>query len=93
MEYFHLATPLIMKDSNSNDYLGYVGKDGIFILSIPDLNITGSTNSFPWVNSICLSNDRKSLYIFNKNDTKTLVIEGDTKISKTTGIREFFIEY
>ena len=85
MEYFTLASPLIMKDSNSNDYSGYVGKDGIFILSIPDLNLTGSTNSLPRVNSICLSNDRKALYVLNINDTKTLVIEGDTKISKATG--------
>ena len=93
MEYFHLTNPLIMKDSNSNDYLGYVGKDGFFILSIPDLNLIGGINSLPGVHSICLSNDKKTFYVLNKNASKVLVIKGENKINKNAGIRAFSVAY
>ena len=93
MEYFHLTNPLIMKDSNSNDYLGYIGKDGFFILSIPDLNLIGGINSLPGVHSICLSNDKKTFYVLNKNASKVLVIKGENKINKNAGIRAFSVAY
>ena len=80
-----------MKDSNSNDYLGYVGKDGIAILNIPDLNLIESINTLPGVHSICMSNDKKILYALNKNATKVVVIKGESKANKTAGIRAFSV--
>ena len=79
--YYQLINPIIIKDLNSNEYLAYVGKDAISILSLPTLELVANIDINPdmGIFNIFTSQDRISLYCVNKIGSKVYVIRDEIK--------------
>ena len=78
-EYFRISNPIIIKDLNSNDYLSFVGNNNVVIMSIPDLKVEVDIENLSEINSICTSEDKKTLYAVSKNGIDTYIIKEDNK--------------
>ena len=74
-EYNRILSPLIIKDLNANDYLAYIGNYNIIIMSIPDLNVEVTIGNLEGINSICISEDKKTLIAMDKNGDQNFVIK------------------
>ena len=79
--YYHLNNPIIIKDLNSYEYLGYIGKDSIIIHSLPTLDTLVNIDISPrlGISTIFPSEDKKSLYCINKNGSNVHVIRDEVK--------------
>ena len=79
--YYQLTNPIIIKDLNSNEYLAYIGKESISIMSLPHLELTANIDikSNVGISNIFISQDKLNLYCFNKNGNKAYVIRDDVK--------------
>ena len=78
-EYIKICSPIIIKDLNSNDHLVFIGDNNITIMSIPDLNVENTVENLTGINSICVSEDNKTLFGINKNGNNTYIIKEDSK--------------
>ena len=81
--YYQLNNPIIIKDLNSNEYLGYIGKENISILGLPNLNLTAviDIKQNMGINSIFTSHDASCLYCINKSGSKVYIVRDQiTKI-------------
>ena len=78
-EYNRISSPIIIKDLNSNDHLAFTGNNNIIIMSIPDLNVEVTIDNLLGINSICVSEDNKTLFAINKNGNDTYIIKEDSK--------------
>ena len=79
--YYQLTNPIIIKDLNSNEYLAYIGKESISIMSLPHLELMANIDikSNVGISNIFISQDKLNLYCFNKNGNKAYVIRDDVK--------------
>ena len=79
--YYHLNNPIIIKDLNSYEYLGYIGKDSIIIHTLPTLDTLVNIDISPklGISTIFASEDKKSLYCINKNGSSIHVIRDEVK--------------
>ena len=79
--YYHLNNPLIIKDLNSYEYLGYIGKDSIIIHNLPTLDTLVNIDISPklGIHTIFASEDKKSLYCINKNGSSIHIIRDEVK--------------
>ena len=79
--YFQLNNPIIIKDLNANEYLGYVGKEAISILCLPSLEMMANIDIKPnmGIYNIFTSQDKISLYCVNKSGSKVYVIRDEIK--------------
>ena len=73
-ECFKISNPLLYKNINSIDYLACIGDENIYILSLPDLIMQITVEKEFNAYSMCFSEDKKSLYVVNKNGTEIMVI-------------------
>ena len=78
-EYNRISSPIIKKDLNSNDHLAFIGNNNIIIMSIPDLNVEVTIENLIGINSICISEDNKTLFAINKNGNDTYIIKEESK--------------
>ncbi len=85
-EYNRVSSPIIIKDLNSNDHLIFIGNNNITIMSLPDLNIETNFENLIGINSICISEDNKTLYAINKSRNETYIIKEDSKIKLLSSI-------
>ena len=85
-EYNRVSSPIIIKDLNSNDHLIFIGNNNITIMSLPDLNIETNFENLIGINSICISEDNKTLYAINKSGSETYIIKEDSKIKLLSSI-------
>jgi hypothetical protein len=79
--YFQLNNPIIIKDLNANEYLGYIGKEAISILGLPNLELMANIDINPGMGiyNIFSSIDKISLYCLNKSGSKVYVIRDEVK--------------
>ena len=79
--YFKLNNPIIFRDLNANEYLGYIGKDVITIHSLPLLETLANINISPKLGIYALftSEDKKILYCVNKSGSSVYVIRDEVK--------------
>ena len=79
--YSKLINPIIIKDLNANENLGYIGKDAITVLSLPTLETLVNINITPkmGISTIFTSEDKKSLYCINKSGSDVYVIRDEIK--------------
>ena len=79
--YYKLINPIIIQDLNSNEYLSYLGKDVISILSLPNLDVVASIDINPdmGIFNIFTSQDNISLYCVNKSGSNIYVIRDEIK--------------
>ena len=78
-EYCRISSPIIIKDLNSNDFLAFIGNNSITIMSIPDLNVEVTLDNLIGNTSICVSEDKKTLFAINKNGNDTFIIKEEGK--------------
>ena len=78
-EYIKICSPIIIKDLNSNDHLVFIGDNNVTIMSIPDLNVENTVENLTGINSICVSEDNKTLFGINKDGNNTYIIKEDGK--------------
>ena len=79
--YFKLTNPIIFRDLNANEYLGYIGKDVITIHSLPILETRVNININPkfGIYTMFTSEDKKILYCVNKTGSSVCVIRDEIK--------------
>ena len=79
--YFKLNSPIIFRDLNANEYLGYIGKDVITIHSLPILETLANINISPklGIYTLFTSEDKKMLYCVNKSGSSVYVIRDEVK--------------
>ena len=79
--YSKLECPIIIKDLNSNEYLGYIGKDHICIHNLPLLEVVFNINVAPnlGISTIFTSEDNKYLYCLNKSGSEVYIIRDEFK--------------
>ena len=74
-ECFMISNPLLYKSINSTDYLVCIGDENIYIFSLPDLIMQITVEKEFNANSMCFSEDKKILYVANKNGAEIMVIK------------------
>ena len=75
----YLTNPIIIKDLNSNNYLGYILNDSIIIRSIPTLIRQVCVDGIPNLYAFYPSEDMKALYALNKSGNEIYVIKDENK--------------
>ena len=75
----YLTNPIIIKDLNSNNYLGYILNDSIIIRSIPTLIRQVCVDGIPNLYAFYPSEDMKALYAINKSGNEIYVIKDENK--------------
>ena len=78
-EQYLIASPQIIKDINSYDYLAYIGKNNIIIRSLPNLFMQVIIEDLPDIYAICPSEDMKIIYAINKYGNEIYVIKEENK--------------
>ena len=81
-EYSRITNPLIIKDLNSNDYLAFIGNNNIIIMSIPNLEAEITLDNLFNINSLGISEDKKTLFALDKNGKQTFVIKEESHKKK-----------
>ena len=81
-EYSRITNPLIIKDLNSNDYLAFIGNNNIIIMSIPNLEVEITLDNLFNINSLGISEDKKTLFALDKNGKQTFVIKEESHKKK-----------
>ena len=76
-----LLSPIIIKDSNFNEYIVYIceNKNNITIRNLPFLNIQTIINNMGNISCICISEDIKLLYAVSNKDEQLYVVKDDPK--------------
>ena len=79
--YYQLSNPIIINDLNSNEYLSYIGKESISIVSLPHLELIANIDikSNIDINNMFISQDKLSLYCINESGNKVYVIRDEVK--------------
>ena len=79
--YYQLSNPIIINDLNSNEYLSYIGKEAISIVSLPHLELIANIDikSNIDINNMFISQDKLSLYCINESGNKAYVIRDEVK--------------
>ena len=75
----YLTNPIIIKDLNSNNYLGYIINDSIIIRSIPTLIRQVCVDGIPNLYAFYPSEDMKALYAINKSGNEIYIIKDENK--------------
>ena len=78
-ENFHLINPIIIKDLYSNEYLAYIEKDVLFILSLPNLEVIVNIDQLRDAFMICPNEDNTILYILTRSWDKVYSIRDENK--------------
>ena len=79
--YYQLTNPIIINDLNANEYLSYIGKEAISIVSLPHLELMANIDikSNIDINNMFMSQDKLSLYCTNESGNKIYVIRDEVK--------------
>ena len=77
--YFKLSNPIIIKNLNGNEYLAYIGKEGISIHYLPTLELLFNKDIGQNIHTIFTSEDKKCLYCINRNGNEIYLIREEIK--------------
>ena len=78
-EYFQIDKPIIMRDANFNEYIAYLGKDCVYILGLPNLELIVNIDGIKNAHSMCTNEEMTILYVLNKNGSEITLIRDEDK--------------
>ena len=77
-----MSSPIIFTDSQFNDYLLFIlNNKYAFITKFPTMQVTAyicpKTNNDIYLTNVCISNDKKSIYIFDENNNMIYIVHNN----------------
>ena len=78
-ENFQLGKPIIIRDSNFNEYMAYLGKDSVCIVNIPNLELIVEIDGIMDAEMLFTNEDMTILYVFNKTGSEITLIRDEEK--------------
>ena len=83
-ENFQLKKPIIIRDSNFNEYMAYLGKDSVYIVNIPNLELVVNKDGIKNSHMLCTNEDMTILYVINKTGSEVILIMDEEKKNMRT---------
>ncbi len=68
-----------MRDANFNEYIAYLGKDCVYILGLPNLELIVNIDGIKNAHSMCTNEEMTILYVLNKNGSEVTLIRDEDK--------------
>jgi len=78
-EYFQINKPIIIRDANFNEYIAYLGKESVYIYSLPNLELILNINEINNANVMCTNEEMTMLYVLNKTGSEVTLIRDENQ--------------